>query len=366
MRRPAALLAAAATISCQSMSLYEGDRDPFARMIDVIEPIDISPSDRQPALRPPGNVAALPPSPPSVPAMPGAAPPDAACPAPNAAGAERASPAPTLALDAPDPPAPAAPVAASSVPPAPPAAIPAPPAAVADPGAEPGGVGASEPSSRSDGTPASSRPRRVCAEAAPPVPAPSANEEPPAVATTPPATPPAQPSQAPEPAPTPAEDPLPLASDERTAAPAAPAPMPAPSVPAPPPASPRAEPKPATATLIDESATPEPPPTAPEASSRPVPATLEPAAQPTARDRGRPLIQRSNKVNSASASGATFASADGQTGVAFGAQIGGAARPIGVRSPDTTRQIIGSAKGTLAECYVNEQLFTAEAKGRRS
>jgi hypothetical protein len=201
-------------------------------------------------------------------------------------------------------------------------------------------------------------------EAAPPVPAPSVKEEPPAVATTPPATPPAPPSQTPDPAPTPAEDPLPLASDERTAAPAAPAPMPAPSVPAPPPALPRAEPKPATATLIDESATPEPPPPAPEASPRPVPATLEPdTAQPTARDRGRPLIQRSNKVNSASASGATFASADGQTGVAFGAQIGGAARPIGVRSPDTTRQIIGSAKGTLAECYVNEQLFTAEAKG---
>ena len=46
MRITCLLIACAVHLGCESIPLYEGDSDPFARMIDVIEPIDISPTDR--------------------------------------------------------------------------------------------------------------------------------------------------------------------------------------------------------------------------------------------------------------------------------------------------------------------------------
>ena len=42
MRLACLLIACAVQVGCESIPLYEGDRDPFS-MIDVIEPIDISP-----------------------------------------------------------------------------------------------------------------------------------------------------------------------------------------------------------------------------------------------------------------------------------------------------------------------------------
>ena len=50
-------------------------------------------------------------------------------------------------------------------------------------------------------------------------------------------------------------------------------------------------------------------------------------------------------------------------GAELGTDIGRAARPIAPRSPQSTRQVISAAKGDLAECYVNEQLFQEAAKG---
>ncbi|MDE0883725.1 MAG: hypothetical protein OSB21_14125, partial [Myxococcota bacterium] len=47
MIRLAALVAALFFGACESAQLYDGDRDPFARLIEVMEPMDISPADKQ-------------------------------------------------------------------------------------------------------------------------------------------------------------------------------------------------------------------------------------------------------------------------------------------------------------------------------
>ena len=338
MRLSCLLFAFAVQTACESIPLYEGDRDPFARMIDVIEPIDISPTDRgtlglpttAKVNAPPASLAApLPRSernPQPVPKTASVIPslPTPAIPAPVKAPQKTTVPQPPptsssdeTALDERPPssiaglsnrqqlPRQALPDAARL------AVIPKP---VSQPSLDLDDAKASVPKGQSQRLEADPKQgdARTLAVAAPPSPP---KEKLPAVPTPPPA-----PSQAVAALPTP--------------------PQPAPS-------RPRAQPDPVSL-----------------ASSKPSSSESAPDGdQPTARDRGRPLIKRSNKVAQTGPGEAGFSSLDGESHSELGTQIGGMARPVGIRTPQVTRAVVSSAKGMLAECYVNEQLFQDDAKG---
>ena len=53
MRLLCLLLLSAPMLACETMQLYEGDRDGFARLVEVMEPVDIRPNDRRAAVLPP-------------------------------------------------------------------------------------------------------------------------------------------------------------------------------------------------------------------------------------------------------------------------------------------------------------------------
>ena len=343
MRLGCLLLALAMQLGCESIPLYEGDRDPFARMIEVIEPIDISPTDRS-------RVPSLAGS--KIPAVPAALP---AAPLPPP---QQPTP-PTLQLT-PTVPAPAAIPAAPRAPavPSPPQiAPPASPPQIAPPASPPQMAPPASPSEPS-------KQPKVRAQLPPPM-LPSANRL--AIAPHSSGAPPTlnlDDAQAAAPkSPTKKLITDPKRGEKRRLAVKAPAQAPKeklPSVPGPPP------------TTNQQAANiPPPPPPAPgetksmnESLSQTKDSQLAlDDGQPTARDRGRPLIKRSNKVAQSAQQRAGFASLDGASSTELGAQIGGMARPVGVRTPQITRQVVSSAKGMLAECYVNEQLFQDDAKG---
>ena len=317
-------------LACETMQLYEGDRDGFARLVEVMEPVDIRPNDRRAAVLPP--VMGQPLAPPTnSPRMPSALP-EPNIPAPGS------PPPPPKALplpsDTPEPGSfsnppistPAPPAPPSEAPVSPPKAAPQTPAATLPPRSEPMPAAA-----RLAKKPIVKQPAKLSLEdpqAANPEPL-NANKAKTSLQREPTFQPPP--------------------TKPRTKLPAVPAPpMPRADVPA---------------------AVPTPPPPAPTLDSvNALPQAVAPKPQrqntiaspdsrsPSARDQGRPLIQRTQSVSQASA----FAAAGNPL---LGTQIGGAIRPVGARTPQITRQVVASAKGALAECYVNEQLFQDDAKG---
>jgi len=330
-------------LGCESIPLYEGDRDPFARMIEVIEPIDISPTDRS-------RVPSLAGS--KIPAVPAALP---ATPLPTP---QQPTP-PTLQLT------PTVPAPAAAIPEAPKApAVPSPPQ-IAPPASPPKmAPPASPPQMAPPASPSQpSKQPQVRAQLPPPM-LPSADRL--AIATHSGPRPTLNLDDAQAAAPKSPNKKLitdPKRGEARTLAVKAPAQAPKeklPSVPAPPSAP-------------TERAANIPPPPIPAPNETNSMNESSPQAKdsqlalddglPTARDRGRPLIKRSNKVAQSAQQRAGFASLDGASSSELGAQIGGMARPVGVRTPQITRHVVSSAKGMLAECYVNEQLFQDDAKG---
>ena len=330
MRLGCLLIACAVPLGCESVPLYEGDRDPFARMIDVIEPIDISPTDRTGIV--PRYSAAVPPPPASI-AKPTA---------PPTMPSRRLPKSPQKIQKIPSPP-PATPVVPQA------SKTPSPPTTTA-------------PKS----PPQSVKTPQVRPQLPPPSP-PSAARL--AVAPKPSQSATLDFEDAERAQPQKTETRLiadPKRGDKRKLA-----------VSAPPSAPKEKLPNVATAPSqpVEPLAKVPPPPTPTPSSVSGAPGALnsiasaaEPAltlddGQPSARDRGRPLIKRSNKVSQSAKPQAGFASLDGASSTEFGTQIGGMARPVGIRTPKTTRKVVSSAKGMLAECYVNEQLFQDDAKG---
>jgi hypothetical protein len=89
-------------------------------------------------------------------------------------------------------------------------------------------------------------------------------------------------------------------------------------------------------------------------------------AVPTARDQGRGLIRRVREERRGSGDTPAFAPADGtnyNTSFDENSLFDEDARPQQQRTPELTRKLLGDAKGELAECYVNERLFNANASG---
>jgi hypothetical protein len=289
MIRLAALVAALFFGACESAQLYDGDRDPFARLIEVMEPMDISPADKQVPL-PLARPKALSAAPLALPAAP-----SRVAPTPSASPSLSLEPAvPEKRVDKAYPYASKTPVPKAA--PAPLAEPQAEPAPFAEPLAEP--------------------------------------------------TPFAEPLAAPAPLAEPQAEPAPFAEPLAEPAPfAEPLAEPAPF------AEPLAEPAPFTEPLAEP---------APSAKAEPID---EPKG-PTARERGRNIVARSNRSAEARPDPpSAFSSLDGQSGSALSANIGGADRPVAPRSSESTRAVISSAKGDLAECYINERLFQDAAQG---
>ena len=334
MRILSLLVLCSSTLACETMQLYEGDRDGFSRLVEVMDPVDIRPNDRRAVALPPTMGQPLAP-PTASPGMPRSvpAPPATGFPQPGAIPMPPATP-PAGALPAPTPGAPLPPTPAFPQP----GVKPKPPTSVSPPAS--GGQSARLPEPISEMPDAA----RLAKKPLPKQTARLSLDEPQSAA---PKRIPAAPKANTDLRRKPTFEPPP--TKPRAKLPAVPAaPMPRADVPVAIPSTP----PPAPSMVLEN----EPP--QPLALKSKVKSSVDglDKAGPSARDQGRPLIKRTEPLSQPSA----FGTADNPL---LGTEIGGAMRPVGPRTPQITRQVVGSAKGALAECYVNEQLFQDDAKG---